>query len=378
MKKYYLLTPGPTPVPHRVAIKSAEPILHHRTKEFGEVFASVQEGLKYVFRTKSDILIIPGSGTAAMDAAVANLFSPGDHVLVGSVGSFGERWVKICEAYGLHVEAVREDWGKPVDPSKIESALKKDPSIKGVLVQHTETSAGSVNDVKTLGKIVASTPAVLVVDAVSGLAGEELHMDDWKLDVVVSGSQKGLMTAPGLAMASLSEKAWKLVETSKCPRFYSDFRRIRKSIKDNETPWTPPVSLFQSLNEALKMIKEQTIEGVWERHRRLARMVRAGVQAMGFPLFSSQPCSVLTSAALPEGFDGNLLIRKMLTDHGVSIAGGQDHLKGKIFRLAHMGYMDSFDMVVGLTALEKTLIDMGYKISRPGAAIKEAEAALVG
>ena len=377
MKKYYLLTPGPTPVPARVAAKSAEPMLHHRTKEFQDIFASVQEGVKYVMRTKQDILMIVGSGTAAMDAAVANTLSPGDHVIVGSIGSFGERWVKICEAYGLQITAIREEWGKPLDPQKIEDALKKDPAVKAVLVQHTDTSTGTVNDIKTLGQIVAKTPAIFIVDAVSGLAGEEIRMDEWQVDALVSGSQKGLMTAPGLAMAALSDKAWKLNETAKIGRFYSDFKTIRKSIKSNETPWTPAVSLFQSLNEALKMIKEETIEGVWERHRRLAKAARAGITAMGFPLFSSKPCTVLTAATLPAGFDGNLLIRKMLDDQGVSIAGGQDHLKGKIFRLAHMGYMDSFDVVIGLTALEKTFTDMGYKIPDPGKAVREAESALV-
>ena len=377
MKKYYLLTPGPTPVPPRVAAKSAEPIVHHRTKEFGVIFAAVQEGMKYVMKTKQDVLMIMGSGTASMDAAVANTVSPGDKVIIGSIGSFGERWVKICQAYGINAVIVREDWGRPLDPQKIEDALKKNPDAKAVFVQHTDTSTGTVNDLKMLGKIVAATSAILIVDSVSGLAGEELHMDDWKLDVVVSGSQKGLMTAPGLAMAAVSEKAWKLVETSKSPRFYSDFRLIKKSIKDSETPWTPAVSLFQSLNEALKMIKEDTIEGVWERHRKLMRMAQAGIKALGFPLFSSSPCSVLTAATLPASIDGNLLIRKMLDDHGVSIAGGQDHLKGKIFRLAHMGYMDSFDMVVGLTALEKTFSDMGYKVPAPGKAVEAAEAALV-
>jgi len=376
MKKYYLLTPGPTPVPPRVAAKASEPMLHHRTKEFGEIFSRVQEGLKYVFRTKSDILMIAGSGTAAMEAAVANTLSPGDEVIVASVGSFGERWVKIAEAFGIQVHAVREEWGKPADPQKIADALKAHPKAKAVLLQHTETSAGSVNDLKTISKIVEKSPAILIVDSISGLGGEELHMDDWHLDVVVSGSQKGLMTAPGLAMAALSDKGWKAVESAKCPRFCSDFKRIQKSIKDNETPWTPPVSLFQSLAEALKMIQEDTIEGVWERHRRLARAAQAGIKALGFPLFSSRPCSVLTAAKLPEGFDGALLIRKMLADQGVSIAGGQDHLKGKIFRLAHMGYMDSFDVLIGLTALEKTLKDMGYKIPEPGRAAREAEAAL--
>lgn len=377
MKKYYLLTPGPTPVPPRVAAKSAEPILHHRTKEFQNIFAAVQEGMKYVFRSKNDVLMINGSGTGAMEAAVQNTLSPGDEVVVASVGSFGERWVKICEAFGIKVHAIREDWGKPVVPEKIEAALKDNPKIKAVFTQHTETSAGTVNDLKAIGKIVAKTPAIFIVDSVSDLAGEELHQDEWLLDVVVSGSQKGLMTAPGLAMASLSEKAWKAVEVSKCPKFYSDFKTIRKSIKENETPWTPAVSLFASLSEALKMIQEETIEKVWERHRRLMGAAQAGIKALGFPLFSSRPCAVLTSARLPEGFDGNLLIKKMLSDQGVSIAGGQDHFKGKIFRLAHMGFMDGFDMIIGLSALEATLKDMGYKIPEPGKAAKAAEAALV-
>lgn len=365
MKKYYLLTPGPTPIPPRVAAKSAEPIIHHRTKEFTDVFAAVQDGLKYVFRTKQDILMISGSGTAAMDAAVSNTTSPGDEVLVGSIGSFGERWVQIVTAFNLKPTIIREEWGKPLDPAKVEDALKKNSNIKVVFVQHTDTSTGTVNDIKKLGEIVAKTSALLVVDAVSGLAGEELHMDDWKLDVVVAGSQKGLMTAPGIAMAALSDKAWAAVEKAKSPRFYSDFKTIRASIKTGETPWTPPVTLFQSLAEALKMIKEDTIEKTWEHHRVLARAAQAGIKAMGFPLFSAKPCTVLTAATLPQGFDGNLLIRKMLDDHGVSIAGGQEHLKGKIFRLAHMGYMDSFDLVIGLEALERTLTAMGYKLPAP-------------
>jgi aspartate aminotransferase-like enzyme len=377
VKKYYLLTPGPTPIPARVAAKSAEPIIHHRTKEFGEVFNNVQDGMKYVYRTKQDVLMISGSGSAGMEASVANTLSAGDKVLIGNMGSFGDRWVHIATAYKLNIQQVKMEWGKPVDPIAIEQALKKDPEIKAVLIQHTDTSTGTVNDVKKIGEIVSKTNAILIVDSVSGLAGEELHMDDWKLDVVISGSQKGLMTAPGIAMVAVSDKGWKAVEAATSPRFYWDFRMIKKSIKDSETPWTPPVTLFQSLNEALKMIKEETIEKVWERHRTHSRAAQAGIKAMGFPLFSSQPCTVLTAATLPAGFDGNLLIRKMLTDQGVSIAGGQDHLKGKIFRLAHMGYMDKFDLLIGLNALEITLTEMGYKIPEPGRAIKEAKAALV-
>jgi aspartate aminotransferase-like enzyme len=360
-----------------VAAKSAEPIIHHRTKEFGEVFNSVQDGMKYVYRTKQDVLMISGSGSAGMEAAVANTLSHGDKVLIGNMGSFGDRWVQISTAYGLNIQQIKVEWGKPIEPSAVEEALKKDKDIKAVLIQHTDTSTGTVNDVKKIGEVVAKTNAILIVDSVSGLAGEELHMDDWKLDVVISGSQKGLMTAPGIAMVAVSDKGWKAVEASKSPRFYWDFRTIKKSIKDSETPWTPPVTLFQGLNEALKMIKEETIEGVWKRRAKHAKAAQAGIKAMGFELFSKRPTNVLTAAWLPAGFDGNLLIRKMLSDQGVSIAGGQDHMKGKIFRLAHMGYMDSFDLMVGLTALEATLTEMGYKLPQPGKAAKEAQAALV-
>jgi len=377
MKKYYLLTPGPTPVPPRVAARTAEPIIHHRTKEFGELFDRVQEGMKYVMRTKNDVLMIMGSGTAAMEAAIANTCSSGDKVLVGSIGVFGDRFVDICEAYGLSPLVIREEWGTPLSPQKVEDALKKNPDIKIVTAQHTETSTTTVNDLKTIGAIVAKTHALFVVDSVSGLAAQELHMDDWKIDVLVSGSQKGLMCPPGLSMAAISEKGWKHVETAKLPRFYSDFRRIRKSIATHETPWTPAVSLFQGLDEAIKMIKEETLEGVWKRHQTLAKAVRAGFQAMGLKALSTYPCDVVTGAWLPDSVDGKAVIRKMLTDYGVSIAGGQKHLKGKIVRLAHMGYMDAFDMLIGLNAIENALSELGYKVPQAGQAVEAAKAALV-
>jgi serine---pyruvate transaminase len=376
MKKYYLITPGPTPVPPRVAARSSEPILHHRTKEFGEVFKAVQEGMKYVIKTKQDVMMLAGSGTSAMEAAVVNTLSPGDHVIVGSMGSFGERFIKICEAFGVKVTAIREEWGTPVNPAKIEDALKKDPAVKAVLIQHTDTSSTTLNDVKAVADIVAKTPAILIVDSVSGLGGEEMHMDDWKVDVLVTGCQKGLMTAPGISMVAMSDKAWAHHKQARCPRFSVDFSIIRASIKDSETPWTPPVTLFLSLSEALRMIKEEGIENSWARHKKLAVAARAAVQALGFKLLSSRPANVLTGAVLPQGFDGVLLLRKMLDELGVSIAGGQEHLKGKIFRIAHMGYMNAFDLMVGFGALEKTLTDMGYKLPEPGKAIKLAQSAL--
>jgi aspartate aminotransferase-like enzyme len=297
-----------------------------------------------------------------MESAVANILSPGDKAIVASSGAFGERWVKIAQAYGANVVPVREEWGKPVDPGKIKEALAANPDAKAVFCQHTETSTGVVNDLKAFGDIVAATPAVLVVDAISGLGGEELRMDDWKLNVVVAGSQKGLMVAPGLAFAGVDEKAWKVVEAAKNPRFYFDYRRIKKSIADKETPFTPAVTLLQSLKATLRMIQEDGMDKVWERHRKLARATRAGMQALGLELFATVPCSVLTSAKLPESVPGGKLVNWMRDDLGVSLAGGQEHLKGKIVRLAHMGFMDQFDILVGLSALETGLRKFGMSV----------------
>lgn len=374
MKKFYLITPGPTPIPPDVAAASALPIIHHRTREFGEVFDKVSEGLKYVYRTKNEVMILTASGSGAMESAVANVVSPGDKVIVATSGSFGERWIKINEAFGAKVVAVKEEWGKPIDVKKVEEALKANPDAKAVFCQHTETSTGVVNDLPALGKIVDATPAVLVVDAISGLGGEELRMDEWKLDVVVSGSQKGLMVAPGLAFASVSPKGWKAVEACKNARFYFDYRAIKKSIPNKETPWTPAVTLMQSLKVALEHIKAEGIENVWARHKKLARATRAGMEALGLKLFATGPCAVLTSALLPSNVDGNKLVDWCRDELGVSVAGGQEQLKGKIVRLAHMGYMDQFDLLVGLTALETALKKFGVAVPTGKAAHAASEA----
>jgi aspartate aminotransferase-like enzyme len=330
--------------------------------------------MKYVYRTQHDVLMFTASGTGAMESAVANLLSPGDTIIVGAVGSFGERWVKIGEAYGAKVVAVREEWGRPTNPETIREALKAHPEAKAVFVQHTETSTGVVNDLAALGAIVSATPAILVVDAISGLGGEELRMDEWKLDVVVTGSQKGLMVAPGLAFAAVGPRGWPLVEKSKNPKFYFDWKQTRKSVADKETPWTPAVSLVASLVKALEMIRADGIENVWARHLRLARMARAGMQALGLPLLSPRPCAVLTSGKLPANVDGKKLVNWLRDEHGVSVAGGQEQLAGKIVRLAHMGYMDQFDLIIGLTALEWGLTKFGMTVT-PGKAVLAAQAA---
>jgi aspartate aminotransferase-like enzyme len=377
MKKYHLLTPGPTPVPPQVSARASMPILHHRTHEFGEIFSSVVAGLKGILLTQGDVLLLSTSGTGAMESAVANLLSPGEEAIVAACGAFGERWGKICAAYGAKPVLVRNEWGKPTDPEAVRSALKEHPKAGAVFLTHTETSTGTVNDLKKLGAMIRETGAVCVVDAISGLAGQELRMDDWALDCVVSGSQKGLMCPPGLALTALSSKAWKKVEAAKLPRFYWDYKIIRASVPQNETPWTPPVTLIVGMAEAIHMIQEEGLDNVWKRHLALSRAAQAGLKALGLKLFSAAPCSVLTAALAPEGISGEEIVKRMRVELGVSIAGGQEQLKGKIIRLAHMGYMDFSDLVIGLSALERMLGLMGYKVPEPGRYVREAQAAFV-
>ncbi len=362
MKKHYLITPGPTPVPPEVSAKEGLPILHHRTSEFAAIFADVIENLKYVFQTSNDVVMTAGSGTAALEAAVANLLSPGDTALVASTGWFGDRWGKILDAYGITKIMIRVPDGQITDPRTIAESLKKNPQIKAVFATHTETSTGVVNPIEALGASVAATPAVFVVDSVSGLGGQDLKTDAWKIDVVCTGSQKGLMTAPGLAMLSISPKAWPLIEAAKSPRFFLDLRKMRKSVSEHQTPFTPPVSLVVSLGEALRQMKEEGLEAIFARHLWLAEATRAGVQALGLKIYARTPCAVLTSITVPEGISGKAIVKRMRTEYGVSIAGGQGELDGKIVRLAHMGYMDRFDVIIALSALEMTLSDLGHPV----------------
>lgn len=361
MKKQYLLTPGPTPVPPEVLSKMSLPIIHHRTSEFGEMFKSVSDDLKYVFQTKDTVLIYASSGTGAMEAAVVNLLSPDDKVLVASSGVFGDRWAKIISAFGITPEIISAEWGEAVDPEKIREFLSKNPDTKAVFTTHTETSTGVVNDLSAIGKIVSETDAVLVVDAISGLAGEPLYKDDWSLDVVVSGSQKGLMLPPGLAFMSFSEKAWKCSERSKLPKFYWDAKKMKKSAEENQTAFTPAVGLIVALAESLRIIKSKTLENLWNEYQLLAEASREGMKSLGLKLFAKNPCRVVTSAKVPEGIDGGKIVKMMRADYGVSIAGGQDKLKGKIIRFAHMGYITRADILVGFSVLEMVLYKLGHK-----------------
>jgi len=372
MKKNYLMTPGPTPVPPQALLEMARPIIHHRTSQFQVILKEVEEGLKYVFQTKNEVLIYASSGTGAMEGAVCNLLSPGDKAIVIQGGKFGERWAEICKAYGIEALTIDVEWGKAIDPKSIEKALS-DGKIKAVFSTLCETSTGVTTDIKALAQVTKATDAVLVVDAISGLGACECRADEWGIDVVVAGSQKGLMIPPGLAFVSLSQKAWAMAADSKCPKYYFDFKKAKKSIEKNDTPFTPAVSLLIGLREALATIKQETLDGIMLRHKKMAKAVREAAMALGLGLLSLDASSdAVTAIRLPDTIDGQKLVKVMRDEYGVGIAGGQAQLKGKIIRIASMGYMNQFDIVVAISCLETVLTKMGHKFEL-GTGVKAAQ-----
>jgi len=373
MRKNYLLTPGPTPLPPEVMEAMARPIIHHRTPQFQAILKEATEGLKYIFQTKNDVFILASSGTGAMEASVINLLSPGDMALSIEGGKFGERWTEICQAYGINAEVLNVEWGKAVDPREIEKRLKANPKIKAVLATLCETSTGVANDIKAIGQVVKNTEAVLVVDAISGLGAIDLKTDEWSCDIVISGSQKGLMLPPGLGFVSVSPKAWKLIEASKSPKYYFDLKEAKKAWEKTDTPFTPAITLIIALLEALKIMKEDTLEKIFLRHKKMADATRAAVVALGLELFAPTAGSdVVTAAKVPQGIDGEKLVKTMRDTYGITIAGGQSELKGKVFRIAHMGYIEEFDIIAGISCLEKVLTQMGYKFNL-GSGVRAAE-----
>jgi len=355
--KNIMLTPGPTPLPPSVLEAMSRPLIHHRTAEFGRMFVSVIEDMQLVYRTKGSVLMMTASGTGGMESAVVNLLSPGDLTIVCSTGAFGDRFVNIHKAFGLKPLVLSFEWGSAIDAEVLRKALKENKGVKAVFMQHTDTSTGVVNDIKNLSKIVhEESDALVVVDSVSGLAAEKLETDEWALDCVVTGSQKGLMNAPGLAFASVSERAWKAVETAKLPKFNFDFKLMRKSLADKETPWTPAISIVAGQAAALKMLRAEGMENCWKRHDELAAHARKLLKdKLGLPFYAKNPANILTGVVLPESVDGVKLLADILKEEGISIAGGQLHLKGKIFRLAHMGYISKSDIEAGVEALAKRL-----------------------
>lgn len=364
MKKRFLLAPGPTPVPENVLLSMAQPMIHHRTPQFSAIFAEAKEDLKYIFQTKQDVLILAASGTGAMEGSITNLFSPADEVLVINGGKFGERWGKIAEAYGLKAHWLNVEWGKAVDPKEIKKALDANPKIKAVLMQASETSTTVAHPVKEIAAFTKNRQdCLLIVDGITSVGVFPTPMDEWGIDVLVSGSQKAFMLPPGLAFAALSDKAWKFMEMAKCQRFYFDFKKERKNLKDNTTAYTPATSLVIGLRDALKMLKEEGLENVFARHNRLARATRAAVKAMGLKLLApDSPSDATTGAYVPEGVDGGKFVKYLRDDMGITMAGGQDHLKGKIIRIAHLGYVDTFDIIVAISSIEMALRKFGHKV----------------
>jgi len=380
MQKKYLMTPGPTPVPAEVLLKTAEPIIHHRTPDFSAALRNAVDNLKYVFETKNDVLLFACSGTGVMESAIVNCFCAGDSVIVARNGKFGDRQKLICEAYGLKVIDLSYEWTETIKPSDIEKALKEHPDARGVIITQSETSTGVLNDAKAVGKIVADYPdTVLIVDSITGIGAVDCKTDKWGLDVVMTGSQKGLMLPPGLGALSISEKAWRAYERSTLPKFYFDWMKYKKSIDKDTTPFTPAVTLVLGLNVALQMIREEGLEEVIKRHALLAEATRKGCEALGLELFAPADGrgSAVTPVWVPEGIDGKEIVKTLKATYGVTIAGGQDHLVGKIFRIGHLGYFGEFDIITTLAALEMTLAGLGYQFER-GAGIKAAEAVFMG
>ena len=371
MDKRYLFTPGPTPVPPEVLAAGAEPIVHHRGPDFRDIYERTLARLRKVVRTESDVLLFTASGTGAMESAVANLCAPGDRVAVVSHGSFGERWIAICERHGLDVQAIRYEWGERPDPVEVGAAVSES-GAEIVFCQQSDTSTGVVSDVRAVKKAVGD--ALLVVDAVSSLGAVPLETDTWGIDVVVSGSQKALMCPPGLAMASTP--AHVLERTKPSRSFYFDWRSTKKAQDKLDSAFTPAVSLVRSLDVALGLILDRGLEAAFDHHVRLGRATRAGIKAMGLELFSpdDDTAAVVTAVVTPEGIDAGELLTHLRDRHGVTLASGQGPLKGKIFRIGHIGWFDVFDIASALAAIELSLSDLGAEIERGVAVARAFEA----
>ena len=364
MLKRYLLAPGPTPVPPEVLLAMAAPIIHHRSPDFLPVLDSAKKGLQWLYQTKNDVLILSATGTGGMVGAVNNFFSRGDRVLVINGGKFGERWTKICQAYELKVEEIVVEWGYAVNPEIVEEQLRKHTDIKGVFVQASETSTGVYHDIKALASIVKKYGDTLfIVDAISALVAHDLRTDEWGIDIMIGGSQKGVMLPPGIAFASVSEKAWKKAETSKLPKFYFNFKKERENLAKNQTNFTSPVTLIIGLNESLKMLQTEGLGNVFKRHETLADATRKAVQAIGLDIYPKEsPSNSVTAIVAPSGIDGQAVYKNLREKYGITAAGGQDKAKGKVFRIAHLGYSDRFDVITAIAGIEMVLKGMGYPV----------------
>lgn len=375
----YLLLPGPTPVPDRVLRAMSKPMINHRGPEFREILIDVTEGVKKVYCTESDLLIYPSSGTGAMEAAVVNFLSPGDKVLAVSIGVFGDRFAQIAEEFGAQVEKMDFPWGEAADPEKIRERLARDKNheIKAVLITHNETSTGVFNDVKAIKETAGNHPALFIVDAVSGLSVVELKMDEWKIDVVVSGSQKAFMMPPGLSFMAFNDRAMSSYKKNSNCKFYWDIGAGLNYLEKGQNPFTPAISLYYGLEEALKMMFEEGIEKILKRHSNYRTMARAAIKEMGLKMLAADECAspALTSVIAPEGIGANKIRKMMQEEFDIVMAGGQKNLDDVIFRLGHLGYVRELDLIAVLAGLETVLHKAGYQISL-GAGVKKAQEVL--
>jgi serine---pyruvate transaminase len=371
--KQRLLTPGPTPVPEETLLELAKPMIFHRTAEFRAMLAEVLADLQKIFCTKNLIMPLTSSGTGALEAALANSVPAGAKIICLIAGRFGERWKNIAKAFGIESVNVTVPYGQAVQPEQLEKALADHPGAIAVCSTLSETSTGVGHDVAAFGKIIAKTPALHIVDAISGLGAMECRTDDWQIDINCTGSQKALMMPPGLAFLSVSDKAWKAIEKNPQPRaFYFDLKKAKKNLESNDTPYTPAHTLIRAMRVSLKKILAEGIENIWARQKRYGEAARAGFQALGLELFPAQPNNALTVVKMPAKIDSTALLGKLEKQYGLKLANGQDDLKGKIIRLAHMGYIDQFDIMAAIAGVELVLLEMGHAIE-PGQGLAAAQ-----
>ena len=359
--KKRLMTPGPTEVPEAALLSMARQVTHHRTSEFRALLAEVFAGLKYVFATENDVLVLTNSGTGAMEAAVVNLVPKGGKAIVLESGKFAERWRHLCETFGIEVVRYEVPWGAPFEAGEVARLLEQHPDTAAVFGTLLETSTGVGHDIEAIGRVVGPSKALFVVDGISGVGVMECRADTWGIDVLLAGSQKALMTPPGLAFLSVSRAAWSQIESIRRPAFYFDLLAYRKVLKDSDTPYTPAIPLVKALAESLRVIRATGIEKIWARAKTLARATRAGIESLGLQLVASRPADGMTAVYFPEGLDGKTFLQRLETRFGIKLAGGQGPLKGRIFRIAHMGLADELDILGMLAAIELVLAEAGQE-----------------